>query len=319
MRTRLRRLQLRDLALFVVLAGVVTLTAVCGDHGSGLDGDQAGASTELSGAEQARPQPNEEQEQATEQLTLRLSGPEICETDDGIGGVSSQDAGNGQRRSVYLGIVGVEEVPVRWQIQGGTPPYQLEIDGETQDALHVYEGASGTAAVSCALRLGEVTYVERTARSFRRYKGDVLVDSGLKRVRGVVTDRAGQTSTTELSMYVIEVLEGTGIPLTEGQTYRVWGQLLTAPAGVATRIGGIEVGECGDDDVCEASFDIYATGNGYLIGVGIGVETGTVYTQGVALNDDDAVGAGDLRRQAEDHLAALIDSIGQPPLQGVRE
>ena len=91
----------------------------------------------------------------------------MCETDGGVGGFSSRFDG-GMRYHVYLGIMDVAEVPVRWQIQGGTPPYQLEIDGETRDAQHAYEGASCTASVSCALRLGEVTYNKSTPRSFRR-------------------------------------------------------------------------------------------------------------------------------------------------------
>lgn len=149
----------------------------------------------------------------------------------------------------------VAEVPVRWQLEGGKPPYQLEIDGETRDAQHEYIGTSGTASVSCALRLGEVTYNESPARDFRRFKGDVLVDSGSKLIRATVTDATGRTNTAEISMYVILVFVGTGRSLTEGQTYRIWGQLITIPVGDSARVGGISISECSDDDACEAPFD----------------------------------------------------------------
>ena len=43
MKTRLKQLKLRDLALFVVVTSVVAVTTVCGAHEIGLDGERAGA------------------------------------------------------------------------------------------------------------------------------------------------------------------------------------------------------------------------------------------------------------------------------------
>ena len=43
MRARLNRIRLRDLALFVVVAGAVAVTAVCGAQEAGLDGERAEA------------------------------------------------------------------------------------------------------------------------------------------------------------------------------------------------------------------------------------------------------------------------------------
>ena len=305
MRAKLSQLKIRDLALFVMVASVAALVVVIVGREAGL-GQQAGAGIEPIGdaSGSATQQQESEGDATTEPLSVTLSGPEICETEPGLGGSSSRLDGS-RRYDVYLGIMNVAEVPVRWQIAGGTPPYKLEIDGETRDAQHEYIGTSGTASVSCALRLGEVTYNESPARDFRRYKDDVLVDSGSKTIRATVTDATGRTNTAEINMYVILAFGGTGRDLTEGQTYRIWGQLITIPVGVSARLGGVEVSDCDGDDQCEATIDIYARGSGFRIGAAIGVETGAVFGKGISLDRDGAAGAADLRRQAEGHLAAL--------------
>jgi len=46
-------------------------------------------------------------------------------------------------------------MPVRWQVTGGTPPYELTIDRERRDHAGFYDGPSGLARVSCALGGGE--------------------------------------------------------------------------------------------------------------------------------------------------------------------
>ena len=49
----------------------------------------------------------------------------------------------------------MSEIPVEWTVSGGTAPYTLMIDGESEDGSHEYAGASGTASVSCALDIGQ--------------------------------------------------------------------------------------------------------------------------------------------------------------------
>ncbi len=147
----------------------------------------------------------------------------------------------------------------------------------------------------------------------------MLVDSGVKTIRATVTDAAGRTSSAEIDMYVVLVIWGPNHPLTEGQTYRLFGNLLTAPVGVSTRVGGYSVDDCSDDDACEPGFEVYATGVGFFAVVSIGENSGRIFGQGMSLDNDGAVGSADLRRQVEGILAALVESIGQPPLQGVQE
>lgn len=147
-------------------------------------------------------------------LSLSLTGPSTCET----------TAGGGHRE-----FWGVAEVAIDWNVTGGEEPYTLTIDGETEDAAGRYDGAEGTASVSCALEFSDsFIHVAGNDRT-RRYRSPPLVDSGVKTIRAVVTDATGASAEAFIDVYVILALKGRAEPFRHGETYRLHGLLLTVP------------------------------------------------------------------------------------------
>ena len=179
----------------------------------------------------------------TEPLTLALSAPQLCETKPARGYADSvlrQDAdGNWTKRvSVFAGWFGIAEVDVSWAVSGGTEPYRITIDGETRDPAHDYVGASGTASVSCAMTSGAEAFIDGT---WRGYKEQPEVDSGLKTIAATVTDATGATAEASVDVYVILELGSAGDRLEAGKTYRVFDQLVTVPEEIDLEINGIEL------------------------------------------------------------------------------
>ena len=224
MRDHWRRLSLRDMSRFVAVVAIVAVVVVMIGREASIS-RQTGASVDgMPNAET----PRTPQQQASE-MTVALSAPDICET-----GYGSQ----GWR---------VGETTITWQVIGGTPPYSLVIDGETQDAHHAYVGQTGTASVSCALNTGNVTYQTEPREPLRGLSGHYVVDSGLKAIQATATDAAGNSATSVLKVYVIL---DTGRPehlLRAGRTYRIFGTLVTIPLGVDMRISDRETGDSGYD------------------------------------------------------------------------
>ena len=242
MKARLKLLKLRDLALFMVVSGVVAVSTVCGAQEIGLDGERAGARSETATEQQAQPLPN--QEAAEEVLSLSLSVSEqICETGRaresyGVSIVVDEEGNRTERKRSY-GWRGVASVFLSWTVSGGEAPYSLEIDNETAYKGAVYRGASGGTGVGCADTSGGTNFLFGE----RLYNVDPMVDSGWKTVRATVTDANGDTAEATARFYVILV---DPVVLTRGETYRVFGHLITAPPNHDLRNLSIADRECDD-------------------------------------------------------------------------
>lgn len=271
---------MRGLALFVIVAGAVAVIAVllareagineapantAPDRPVAIEGQATPAAAQTmssTGSADEGPATEPPSESSTaeaddqsavaqsESLTLTLTAPATCETEAGRGGFGERVRidvdGNRTYEHVALGLYGVAETPVSWSVTGGTGPYTLEIDGETRDATSDYTGAKGAASVSCALETGDVYFGPDTPeREVRRYRGKVVVDSGLKTIRAVATDALGKSSEATVDVYVILNTGSPEVLLRSGRTYRVFGHLITVPAGIDLRIGEVATGEGG--------------------------------------------------------------------------
>ncbi len=314
MKAKLSRIRLRDVALFGVVAGVVAVVVVIAGREAGI-GERAGAGVE---AEPAQPQPQaqedrQEQAEPTEPLTLTLNARRICETEPGSGGagltaIVDDDGEIQSYESEFLGWWGVAEIPVNWQITGGTAPFQLEIDGERRDASGTYQGESGTASVSCATTtLDRVwDYADDDGRGFA---ADPEVDSGPKTVRAVVTDANGQTAEASVEIYVILDFEAGFHVMRRGQTYRVFGFLITAPPDYDLRLAGVGEPDCSDvpeGERCGASFAVQLVGaeSGVTLYLSDGAEDGR-------WNWSRASQTRETAAQIQAALDAVVESVGK--------
>ena len=241
MRDHWRRLSLRDMSRFVGVVAIVAVVGVMIGREAGI-GRQTGASVAPAPADESPPLPQQQSEETTA-LTLTLSAADICETERGRGYAGQEfvydDDGKAiGTRDISTGWDGVAEIPVRWEVSGGTAPYTLVIDNETRDGDGPYKEASGTASVSCAVTSAEVFY---TSYNERRFRGDPEIDSGPKTIRATVTDANGATGEASVSIYVILVIGG-GVyerggedvahRLLPGRTYRYDGHLFTIPESI---------------------------------------------------------------------------------------
>ena len=256
MKARLSRIRLHNLALFVVVAGVVAVAVLIAGRETGVSEQVGGKQADV--VEQRAPaqERNNSGEAQSEPLTLTLTtGAKICETGPGYGFSDAisivDDDGNFVRwESKFAGWWLVEEIPVSWVITGGTGPYLLEIDGETQDAFGPYEGASGTASVTCATTTLERVW-ERPEEGGRGFVSNPEVDSGPKTIRAVVTDATGQTAEASVTIYVILDVPDSDHVMRRGETYRVHGFLITVPSGYDAQLAGMSEPECSDVPVGE--------------------------------------------------------------------
>ncbi len=322
MKTRLKQLKLRDFALFVVVTSVVAVTTVCGAQEAGLDSEEAGARTDTGQDQPVQPQPNQEQEQSAESLTM--TGPSRCTTTRGHSFGNDvdiyDDEGNFLRTErQFHQHSGVKSFQVSWSVSGGTGPYTLTIDGASEDRSGPFSGASGQGLVFCADTTVETFIDEIDNRGFR---ANPMIDSGWKTVRAVVTDGTGTAAETSINVYVILRVDGTldanenDQVLKRGQTYRVAGHLITAPATHDLFIGGIAERECAEDspegERCEEEWSFG------IAGVEAGVN---LYRSDFAEasrwhypDSDGAVGSADSSNTlVEGLLDDFVDSVGVQP------
>ncbi len=327
MTNRMRQLRPRDAALFLAVAAVVAVLGVVIGRELGV-GQQTGATVTPAQSDQSGPTP-QQQSEGTTALTLTLSGPDICETERGRGYSGSElvydDDGKAiGTRDISTGWDGVAEIPVRWEVTGGTAPYTLVIDNETRDGDGPYEGASGIASVSCAVTSAEVFY---TPNNERRFRGDPEIDSGPKTIRATVTDASGVTADASVSIYVILSVvgdayagpNGTAISFlyNKGKTYRINGFLMTFSANAVS--GGSEETEGG-----EHVFGLMFFRNGYRGIVGIGRDSGTEIGRRVEKLSGIQAASSEGSRQDDPEAALntimtkLVESVGQPPIMTAR-
>ncbi|MDE2745698.1 MAG: hypothetical protein OXI41_06895 [Chloroflexota bacterium] len=237
MTARWRKPWVWDVAIFVAVAAVVAVVVVMIGRELGVEGSATAD---------------------TPPLTLSLSAGSYCETSPAMGFYGA-NLETGETTPAGWGRV--SEIPVQWTATGGNPPYRLTIDGEQRDASGKYEGASGTASVSCALSFSDPYIYERPSGNHsRRFKNEPQVDSGQKTIRAVVTDGDETVAYASVDIYVI--LNGPSV-LNRGRTYRVWGRLFTVPDAYDLRPTGGDDIECPEDQPesrCETEYGFAVLG-----------------------------------------------------------
>ena len=297
---------MRSLALFVVVAGAVAVVVVFMGREAGV-GEQVGAGR-------------------ASDLALTLSAEPTCETKRarefwGSRLKLDEDGNPTGRYDLSAGWYGFAETPVRWTVTGGSAPYTLEIDGESRDGFGSYEGASGTASVSCALTPGEVIYKDYDQE--RRYRTKPVVDSGRKAIRATVTDADGNTADASIEIYAILRIEGGVVSLSGGKTYSIKGTLITVPDGLEATYGGRIHLDCSAEATnCEDQYLVLLRGPGYRGELYIGADTGT-HGSRVRIGDiygRDLGPSGQADAVTEAEIQANLDrlgaSVGQQPRIG---
>ena len=311
---------MRELALFVVVTGAVAVTTVCGAHEIGVEGESAGGRTESSEGDQIPYLPD--QEQAAEPLALTLTGPSRCTTTRGQSYGNDEDIyddeGNYLRTErKFTSHRSVKEFYVSWSTSGGTAPYTLTIDGASADRSGPFTGASGRGQVFCA-NTTVATFIDEVGN--RGFRADPMIDSGPKTVRAVVTDADGRTAETSIDVYVILRVDGTldahenDQVLKQGQTYRVAGHLITAPATHDVYIAGTAQPECPEslpeDERCEEEWGFGLVG----IEAGVNLYRSDFSEASRWPESDGAVGAqGSSTTFVDSLLDQLVDSVGEQP------
>lgn len=324
MKAKLSRLRLRDLALLVAAAGIVAVASVVVLAGREARlGQQAGAVEHAEVVGQHAPT-QESDSSGTGALTLTLTAAaEICETDGGTGLSSArmivdEDGEFVRWETEFAGWWGVEEVQVNWAVTGGSGSYTLEIDGEPRDAFGTYEGATGSASVTCATTALERLW-ERPPHGGRGFVSNPGVDSGPKTIRAVVTDARGATAEASVEIYVILELGGSGDIIKAGRTYRVFGHLITAPTGRDVRVGSFQEPSCEgvpDEVRCGPSFSLLVLdSNGPVARVALFASDGAELRRqrlgpSGAVLPDSVAGAGD---SLDQYLDELVESVGRYP------
>lgn len=223
MKARLNRLRLRNLALFLAVAGAVAVAALFAAREAGL-GDRSAVAE-------------------GERLVLTLT-PEAgsCTTEEAweAWGVNR----GGERHT--SGWVVTDETAVQWRVSGGQPPYTLEIDGQSADSNGAtFAGETGRATIACATTSASWRWGEWDLKRARYYTSDPELDSGWKTIEAEVRDANGDTAEATTRFYVIYEATNDLHLLRRGETYRVFGHLITIPDGVDMRIGASSTGSGG--------------------------------------------------------------------------
>lgn len=222
MKSRLSRLRMRDLSLFVAVAGIVTVAAVFAAREAGLGG---GAVAE------------------SERLVLTLT-PEadycVTERAEEAWGYGS----GGVRQS--SGWIVAAQMAVQWSVSGGEPPYTLEIGGQSAvPAGETFSSASGRVTIPCADTSLSWRWGTYTEEGIRYYDSDPEVDSGWHTIEAAVKDANDKKATATAEFYLVYSTGSYMDLLSGGETYRVFGHLLTIPDGVDMRISDSSTGSNG--------------------------------------------------------------------------
>lgn len=292
MKTKLNRLRLRDLALFVVVAGAVAVGGLFAAREAGI-GDGAAVAE-------------------GERLVLTLT-PEadycVTERPEEAWGYGS----GGVRQS--SGWIVAAETAVQWNVSGGEPPYTLEIGGQSTDAAgRLWSGANGRVSVPCADTSVSWRWGTYTDEAIRYYNSEPVVDSGWHTIEAEVKDANGKKAKATAHVYVVLDL-GTGTTgeiLYRGKTYRVLGNLITAPESFDLEFGSIWEPQCRDNDPNpRCGHPSYSFGLvGAEAGIALYVEDGTFESR---WNREVRGADGSRVRSIDQALDGLIASLGKPP------
>lgn len=220
-------------------------------------------------------------------LTITLKGPAVCETD---------------ADTFYFDI---DTVPIAWSVSGGSPPYEVLINGE------VFNQSSGEVNVACGRR--------RTDYGFRR------VTSGITTVQATVADAAGRSASALHDLYGIlsvRYKDWSAPGLHSGETYRVHGLLFTVPSGLWLKPGSYLSDDCATrDEHCGDRFSL-SEGGGWAGYVSIYRWSGEEHARvlggesgrsRVYIRKGDDVKIPRWYEQLNDTYDELIASIGKPP------
>lgn len=251
---QLRAVGARRAALFVMITAAVAVGFYFGVREVGVrPPTQAGiaALEELPTETSLAGVSGDAEEPTAGALTLVLSAPADCQVDRIEQEIHASYRSNEDGVSEEIRELGhwadVATVAVTWRVSGGTEPYTLVIDGETQDVSGEYRGAAGTALVSCALDNGETYFSDRWGTVQRWHSTKPTVDSGVKTISATVIDAHGVEETATVEVRITRVLNVSSslIELQGGKTYRVFGLLFTVPDGYDLRTGEIATPEGG--------------------------------------------------------------------------
>lgn len=292
MTAKFSRLRMRDLVLFVVVAGVVAVAALFAAREAGVGG----------GAEAQG-----------EQLILTVT-PEAsyCVTERAQ---ESWGIGSGGAR-LSSGWVVAADLALQWSVTGGALPYTLEIDGESEDASgERFSGAIGRASVPCVDSSVSWRWGKYSGGAVRLYGSDPQVNSGWTTVRAEVTDANGDKAEATARFYI--VLDGPDYYpalLKRGETYRIFGHLFTIPTEYDMQVGARATGSSGPG---YQSFII--AGTDPSVSILFEIDNFTEFSRKVPAQSDGATGTSDnsttQQRNFNSALDSFADSVDQPPSQ----
>ena len=252
MTNRMRRLRPRNVALFVVFVAVVAVVVVMIGREFEVGGRAAAVRDSDSAPSTA--------ERADSDLSLTLTRQRaVCETDQNtweqMGNYARlNDDGEVETGIISHGFRASNFMPVDWKISGGTPPYELVIDGMDRNwDGEAFEGTEGNAWVDCLWPTSPAEYFgSGPAKYTRRYRSEPQLDSGWKTFSAQVTDANGKVAKAQAEFYILTAVWASEHVITPGQTYRLKstiegpGFTFTAPSDIPMQIGDYSISEGSD-------------------------------------------------------------------------
>ena len=263
---------------------------------------------------------------------LTISLPPICVTGQSPPGYGVRAFRNDDGEQAYetygpfYRLTELETVPMTWTIAGGTPPFEVSVQGQSllTDGIE-----SGSTAVYCAQVLSDLEPLDPNWPN--NLANPSTIHPGPWAVNTTVTDANGLSSSAMAESYIVldcsKYCDFDTYP--PGYTYLIQDHLITIPVGLridATALA-LSSSDCeGDGPDCEDQFGlvIRGAGDGTIWITESGRYFGHSHSRGFSFADPSlADGAGQATRQATgqatpphrqiDKILALADSIGVPP------
>jgi len=314
MREHLTQISRRQAAAALALVALSAVAVVFIGRAVGLGGFAVAVPDEVR-EEQAAPR--QQSQDGAAALTLTLTAPEVCETVDPIGFAGYEqvpDGAGGFRTQVQL--TGFERdsitwMDVAWSVIGGAEPVEVTIEGAT------YSGRDGVAEVSCAQSHGPL--IDDPVVGLM-WEDAPVVDSGWKTIRGTVADSAGASADAQTRTYIIWDRSNAWTkwpadhPLRGGETYRVFGHLITIPETVDMYYAGGEEASCsGSSSHCGPWTAFGIVGTEALLWVLDRDWTVNERDTRDSPTDEGATGSATSNMRIEDAFTDFIESIDRMP------